>query len=165
VLASRETVLVEDLLEETFAGYHDSVQTEWAGFHTLDDHRGGPPRELTKDRALNPAEMLLILALRRAVGIFPATDARILAEILRGVVAIPIEDAEPYSISLSWRKDNHNPLVQALVAEAANLGCEEPLALEGSPSPREFDRFVETFNGRVGDRLRGPSPPSKRSSS
>ncbi|HEX5223765.1 MAG TPA: LysR family transcriptional regulator [Solirubrobacteraceae bacterium] len=160
-LAGREQLHVADLLEETFIGYHDSVQAEWAGFHTLDDVRGAPACALTTDRALNPAEMLLMLASRRAVGVYPAADARVLQEILRGVVAVPIEDAEPFSISLSWRKDNHNPLVLALTAEAANLGPEE-LRTHAPPTQREFARAVDGLNGKVGERRRPSEAPSGR---
>jgi DNA-binding transcriptional LysR family regulator len=161
-LVRREQLTVDDLLDETFIGYHDSVQAEWAGFHTLDDHRGGPARELTQDRALNPAEMLLMLATRRAVGVYPLADARVLQEILRGVVAVPIDDAEPFSIALSWRKDNHNPLVQALVAESANLGQEERHRLTtGPPSRREIDRAVAGM-GQLGERRRPSEAPPGR---
>jgi hypothetical protein len=107
--------------------------------------------------------MLLMLATRRAVGVFPVADARVLQEILKGVVAIPIEDAEPFSITLSWRKDNHNPLVQALIAEAANLGQEEQHRLsDGPPSRREIDRAVEGL-GNLGERRRPSEAPSGRS--
>jgi DNA-binding transcriptional LysR family regulator len=153
-LAQRETLAVADLLGETFIGYHQSVQEEWAGFHSLDDHRGGPPT-LTSDRAMTPAEMLLMLASRRAVTTLPASDARIIRELLRGVVVIPVHDADPFEIVLSWRTDNHNPLVQALVAQAANLGCEE-LAPERPPSAKEFSRAVAGFESKVSERRRGP---------
>jgi DNA-binding transcriptional LysR family regulator len=155
-LAGREALLVDELLDEPFIGYHQSVQEQWAGFHSLDDHRAGPPRELTGDRAMTPAEMLLMLASRRAVTTLPASDARVIREVLRGIVTIPIEDADPFEIVLSWRTDNHNPLVQALVAQAANLGCEETRLPEPPASARDFSRELARMDGKIGDRRRGP---------
>ena len=36
-------------------------------------------------------------------------------------MAIPLSDAHPAVMSLTWRREIHNPLVQALVAFAGNL--------------------------------------------
>jgi DNA-binding transcriptional LysR family regulator len=155
-LAGRETVTLADLLDDIFIGYHPSVQEQWAGYHSFDDHRGGPPRRLTSDRAMTPAEMLLMLASRRAVTTLPASDARVITEVLRGVVAVPVTDADPFEIVLSWRTDNHNPLVQALVAQAANLGCEEPWAPGGATNAEEFGRVASGLDGKIGDRRRAP---------
>jgi DNA-binding transcriptional LysR family regulator len=152
-LAGSEQLSVGDLLDETFVGYHASVQAEWAGFHSLDDHRGSAARELTTDRAMTPAEMLMMLASRRAVATLPATDANVVREVLRGVVVVPLADAEPFEITLSWRKDNHNPLVQALVALAANLACEQ-LDERTRPSDTEVAETIEGLNSMLSDRGR-----------
>src|SRR5262249_1357400 len=119
-LAQRSELTVAEVLGETFIGYHPAVQPTWAGFHSLDDHRGRrapvPP-----DRARTPPEMLAIMASRRAITTLPASDATFILKVLRGVVAIPLRDAHPARLALVWRRDNHNPLVEALAAIAQNL--------------------------------------------
>jgi hypothetical protein len=42
-------------------------------------------------------------------------------EVLRGVVAIPVRDAQPAVLSLVWLEDNRNPCVQSLVTLAESL--------------------------------------------
>ena len=49
-LARRPELALADVLDETFVSYHPKVQSVWAGFHSLDDHRGGPPANSTGDR-------------------------------------------------------------------------------------------------------------------
>ena len=98
-----------------------TVQPIWAGFHSLDDHRGTPAPRITADRALTPSQMLTHIAARQAIIAIPASDAAIVLKVLRGVVAIPVRDAHPAVLSLIWRKSNHNPLVRALAALAAGI--------------------------------------------
>ena len=120
-LAQRSELTVAEVLDETFLGYHPAVQPMWAGFHSLDDHRGKRPAGLTADRALTPPEMLAMIASRRAITTLPGSDAAFILTVLRGVVAIPLRDAHPAVLSLVWRRDNHNPLVDVLAAIAKNL--------------------------------------------
>ena len=127
-LADRDSLGVADVLDETFVSYHPDVQAAWAGFHSLDDHRGKPAR-LTAARALIPPQMLAIIASRRAITTVPASDADFILKVLRGVVAIPLHDAHPAVLALVWRNDNHNPLVEALAAIAENLAERRPLQL------------------------------------
>jgi DNA-binding transcriptional LysR family regulator len=133
-LAQRTELTVADVLDETFIGYHSAVQSMWAGFHTLDDHRGTPAPRMTADRALTPSQMLTIVASRQAITVVPASDASIILKVLRGVVAVPLRDAHPAVLSLIWRRSNHNTLVQALALLAASLrdgGGDGRLAAEG----------------------------------
>jgi DNA-binding transcriptional LysR family regulator len=118
-LAQNSELTVAELLDETFIGYHPAVQPMWAGFHSLDDHRGTPAPRITEDRVLTPSQMLTIIASRQAITLIPASDAAIVLKVLRGVVAIPVRDAHPAVLSLTWRKSNHNSLVGALAALAA----------------------------------------------
>jgi len=119
-LARRTELTVAEVLDETFLSYHPDVQPTWAGFHSLDDHRGGPPQATTVDRAATTMQMGGIMASRRAITTLPLCDARLAQQVLP-VVAIPLSDADPAVLSLVWRRENHNPLVHALVAFAANL--------------------------------------------
>jgi LysR family transcriptional regulator, benzoate and cis,cis-muconate-responsive activator of ben and cat genes len=120
-LAQRGELTVAEVLDETFISYHPAVQPMWAGFHSLDDHRGTPAPRMTADRAVTPSQMFRIIATRQAITAIPASDAAILLKVLRGVVAIPLRDAHPAVLSLVWRRSNHNSLVQALAMLAASL--------------------------------------------
>ncbi|MCW3067506.1 MAG: transcriptional regulator [Solirubrobacterales bacterium] len=133
-LAGREELRVAELLDETFISYHPDVQPQWAGFHSLDDHRGGPPGKLSAHRVSTPAEMLAAMAARRAITTVPASDAAIVEQVLRGIVAIPVCDAAPAMLSLLWRKgDSSNPLVGQLAAFARGLigDADEPQPRNG----------------------------------
>jgi DNA-binding transcriptional LysR family regulator len=117
-LAERRELAVTELLDETFIGFHPSVERTWAGFWSLDDHRGTPPRHSTADRATNPQEVIASLTLRRAITTVPASVARSVSSVLPGVVAIPLRDAQPSMITLVGHKDCRNPRVAALLAFA-----------------------------------------------
>jgi DNA-binding transcriptional LysR family regulator len=120
-LASRSELTVAEVLDDTFISYHPDVQPAWAGFHSLDDHRREPPRRMTTHRVLTPPEMLAAMASRQAITAVPASDARIIEQALRGVVAIPLVDAAPATLALTWRKDSPNPVVEELVSFAERL--------------------------------------------
>ena len=139
-LARQGELTVADALDETFIGYHRNVQREWAGFHSLDDHRGGPPSSATEDRALTVPEMLISLTMRRGITIFPASDAAVTVKVLRGVVALPLCDAQPARLMLSWRRDNPNPNIAALVHLAAHSADDGRSAGDGvSKAPASAD--------------------------
>jgi DNA-binding transcriptional LysR family regulator len=118
LLADREELSVADLLEEKFIGIHSSVDPTWAGFWSLDDHRGGAPARVTADAAANPQEVLAALALRDAITTVPSSVARLFAGPQPGLVAIPVNDAPPAQITLFGHRDSHNPRVASLLAFA-----------------------------------------------
>lgn len=120
-LAQGKTLELADVLDETFVSYHPDVQPAWAGFHSLDDHRGEPPRSMTVDSAATSLQMLGIMTARRAITTVPLCDAKLAAQVIPGLVALPVLDADPAMLSLVWRTDNPNPLVEALVAVAQTL--------------------------------------------
>ncbi len=120
-LAGRAELELADVLDETFVGYHSDVQPTWAGFHSLDDHRGGPPADLTSDEALTALQMLGILSSPRAITTLPHADAKLVAQVLPDVVALPLRDAAPAVVSLVWRTDGGNQLVEELVEAAQRL--------------------------------------------
>jgi DNA-binding transcriptional LysR family regulator len=121
-LAAREDLGVADVLDETFVSYHREVQSEWAGFHSLDDHRGAPPERMTEDHALTSLQMLGVMTGARAATVLPEVDARIVAQVVPNLSAIPIRDADPARVSLMWREQSNNPLVEDLVAFAGAGG-------------------------------------------
>jgi DNA-binding transcriptional LysR family regulator len=118
-LARSTEARVEDVIDETFISYHPTVQPEWAGFHSLDDHRGGPPAAITSDRVTTSLEMLGRLATGPALTTLPESDARLVENALTNVVAIPLSDAAPASVSLIWHASDARPLVASLVEMAA----------------------------------------------
>jgi DNA-binding transcriptional LysR family regulator len=120
-LARRLEIDVADVLDETFVGYHPSVQPGWAGFHSLDDHRGGPPEHLTSDHAQTTMHMLAIMASGRAVTAVPQTDATLAGQVAPDVAVMRLSDANPARVSLIWRSDEPNPLVAMFVATAERL--------------------------------------------
>jgi DNA-binding transcriptional LysR family regulator len=131
-LATRNELTLADVIDETFIGFHPSVEPAWAGFWSLDDHRGGPPRRVTDDRAANPQEVLASLPLGLAITTVPASIAGLLATVAPGLVAIPLPDADPTAVTLVGHTDRRNPLVQTLVAFAANLA--ETPSVDEDPS-------------------------------
>jgi DNA-binding transcriptional LysR family regulator len=129
-LAGRKSLAVADVIDETFIGLHAQIDPEWAGFWSLDGHRGSPPREVTPDRAGNPQEVIAALAVRGAITTVPSSVVQALPVALEGIVAIPLEDAEPAVIELAGHDDRRNPLVTAVLAFAKNMRDGE------APGPR-----------------------------
>jgi DNA-binding transcriptional LysR family regulator len=120
-LAQRAELNVADVLQETFVSYHPDVQEAWAGFHCLDDHRGEPPAHLTEDHALTTLQMLGIMSTPRAITSVPYADAKLAAQLLPEVNAIPLRDAAPAVVSLVWRRNTGNRLVDDLAEVAGSL--------------------------------------------
>jgi DNA-binding transcriptional LysR family regulator len=122
-LACRSELALADVLDETFISYHPDVQAEWAGFHSLDDHRGGSPGSVTSDHALTTLQMLGILfsASTPAITIVPHKDAKLAQQVLPDIVAVPLNDAAPAVVSLIWREDQSSSLVEGLVDAAKRL--------------------------------------------
>lgn len=132
-LAERAELDVQEVLEETFISFHPSVDPDWAGFWSLDDHRGGPPARVTSDRASNPQEVMAALAVRSAVTAVPFSVAPAVLGLLGEAVALPLRDAAPSQIAMVGHLDRRNPLVSSLIGFARGLaplthgeGCEHP---------------------------------------
>jgi DNA-binding transcriptional LysR family regulator len=116
--AGRSEVSVEEALDQPFIGIHPAVERSWAGFWSLDDHRGCPPLHVTPDRAASPQEVLAALSMRRAITAVPASVGRAIMNVLPSVVAVDLRDAAPAQIVLAGHEDRINPLVAALVTFA-----------------------------------------------
>jgi LysR family transcriptional regulator, benzoate and cis,cis-muconate-responsive activator of ben and cat genes len=120
-LAQRKRLGVADVLDETFVSYHPDVQPEWAGFHSLDDHRGARPQSVTVDQAETSLQMLGIMTTRMAITTVPLRDARLVAAALPDLAAIPVLDAAPAVVSLVWHSESPNPLVGSFVELAQEI--------------------------------------------
>ena len=117
-LAQRTELTLKDALDENFLGCDPSVEEGWAGFWRLDDHRNGRPARVTADRALSASEMAALVASGRAITTLASSSAALVPKVLTDIVAIPLADADPAVLTVVWRRDHHNPLVEALVAVA-----------------------------------------------
>ena len=125
-LAGLQDAEVADALDETFISYHEDVQAGWTAFHSLDDHRGGPPKAVSDDHVTTALQMLGVFASTAAITTLPLADAMLVQHVLPGIRAIPLRDAEPAALSLIWRAEDEHPLVASLVelsgAEPASGG-------------------------------------------
>ena len=95
---------------------HPSVEPTWAGFWSLDDHRGAPAKRVPLDRARNPQELLASLAVHCAITTAPGYASQVLSSVLTGVVAIPLRDADPSTITLVGHAETGNPHAAAMRA-------------------------------------------------
>ncbi len=117
-LAKRAHVTVSEVIDETFIGYHPSVDPDWAGFWSLDGHRGGPPARVTPDRVSTPQEVFAALAVRDAITTVPGSSAALLVNRTTGISAVLIPDAEPTTFVLAGRRDRRTAHVESFVAFA-----------------------------------------------
>ncbi|MGA2321990.1 MAG: hypothetical protein ABSG95_14850 [Solirubrobacteraceae bacterium] len=124
------------MLDENFVGWHPSIEPAWAGFWSLDDHRGGPPPNVTADRVFNPQELFASIAAGSAITTVPACHAAVILNVLTGVVAIPLLDADPSVMALAGREDHVNPLIRALLEVAESLAEGGPDDPQAAPPSR-----------------------------
>ena len=120
-LATRGELTLDEVLDEAFIGFHPSIERTWAGFWSLDDHRGGPPRNVTVDRAANGQEVLAALAVRSAITTAPASVAEVVTG-AAGVITIPLLDAQPSDVVLVGREDRRSGAVEAVLSFLLGLG-------------------------------------------
>ena len=123
-LAGRRTLKVADVLDETFVGFDPSADEDWAGFWSLDEYRGAPPRRVTTDRVANGQEVLASVALSTAITTAPAVVGTLLAGLQTGVVTIPLDDARPSDVVLVGRNDHRSPAVETMLAYFRSLDGE-----------------------------------------
>jgi hypothetical protein len=60
--------------------------------------------------------MLAAMTSRRGITAVPDCDAVVILKVLRGIAAVPLRDAAPCELGLSWRNDDPNPYVAVLAA-------------------------------------------------
>jgi DNA-binding transcriptional LysR family regulator len=121
-LSRRAEVSVADVLDEAFIGFDPAIDPDWAGFWSLDDHRGGPPERSTGDRAANPQEVLAALSMSEAITAIPSSVSGVILNVLTGVTAIRLLDAEPSLIVLAGHQGRANPLVGTLLSFSSDGG-------------------------------------------
>jgi DNA-binding transcriptional LysR family regulator len=127
-LAEHDALKVADVLDETFISFDPATDPEWAGFWSLDDHRGEPPRRVTADRVANGQEVLAALALGTSITTAPAVVGALLTGLQTGVVTIPLDDAEPSEVVLAGRNDRRSPAIETMLAFFRSLDRDQALA-------------------------------------
>ena len=120
-IAARSELSVADVVDRTFIGFSPLVDPAWAGFWNL-DHDRGAPAQITPDHAANPQEVLAALSVREAITTVPASVAGVIVNVLTGLRAIPLTDAEPTTIVFAGHADRRNDLVDTLMAFAGRVG-------------------------------------------
>jgi DNA-binding transcriptional LysR family regulator len=129
-LGSREELMLADLDDETFIRPDPAVDPVWAATWSLDEDRGGPPRNQTPRPSPSVQGTLATVASGRAVTISPASQAAPISNALPGIVAVPLRDGSPVLLSLVGRKDRCNRFVEELRDVARSLVRErEPYLL------------------------------------
>ena len=122
-LSGRGELALADVLDETYIGTSPAVAPWFAGTFTFDDHRGGPPPNVTSDHASNTQELFAMIADGRAIAVMPKCHAEILIKVLPKSVMLEVTDASPAELVLAGREDHRSPLVDAFRETAASLGA------------------------------------------
>jgi DNA-binding transcriptional LysR family regulator len=146
-LAHKEDLTPSDVLDETFLGFDTSVDPTWAGFWSLDDHRGGPPPRVISENVTNAQQRFVALAGGRGIATAPACHARAIASALPSIVAIPLTDSAPAVLTLVARKDCPNPHVRLLFACARRLAGQVDA---GIPSPGGDEQAAQVTGAASG---------------
>lgn len=123
-LARKRSVTVDEIAGETFHGVHPSVPEAWADYWNLTKERGYRPA-VTDDIPRTVPEIAALIAAGRAITSGPAGIARLYRD--PAIAFVPIADAGPAVLALVWRKDNENPIVQALLGVARELRQRSPV--------------------------------------
>jgi len=117
-LARRAGLCAADIIDQTFVGFHPSVDAGWVGFWSLDDHRGGPART-SADQARNPFEILGAVSAGSGITTVPASVSAAVVEQLAAVATCLLDDAAPAEIVVLGRSSSGNPLADAFISYAA----------------------------------------------
>ena len=68
-------------------------------------------------------QMLSAMVAPRGITTVPMCDALVAVQVLKDVAVIPLADAEPSVLSLTWTADSPHPLLEALAASAERLSA------------------------------------------
>jgi DNA-binding transcriptional LysR family regulator len=120
-LGARDELTLAEVLDETFTRTDPAVDPLWAGNWTLDEFRGGPPRNQVQRPASNVQSTLAAVASGLAISTSPASQAVPIVNAFSDVVAIPLRDAPPMVMSLVGRNDRRSRPVEALREVARSL--------------------------------------------
>lgn len=111
-LGDRDSVVLDDILDQRFPGFHPASSGGWFSNWFFNDIRGAPAAT-THDEATTPFEMAFAVQDGRAIA--PAAQSFANAFPTEGVRWLPITDAPPAILALAWNPANHNPASRAFV--------------------------------------------------
>ncbi len=103
-----------------------------AGFWSLDDHRGGPPLQVTSDQASGPQEVLAPLAVREAITPVPASSAAGARELPDGIDLDPARGCRSDDLRAHRAAGSSEPARGEISRVCANWPCRPRAA----PLPR-----------------------------
>lgn len=117
-LARRSSIRLEDVEDEPFFGFppeydDDPIAATWSGFYQLQPRPDGRRRPIGAV-VTNRDEWVDALTRGLAISTTPYTTAT--RHPWPGVVFVPAEDIPPAGISIAWRSDRPNRLVENFVA-------------------------------------------------
>ncbi len=115
-LAGEESLLYDQIADETVPGRHPSVPAEWAEEAWLMNYRGSRTG-FTKERPASVDEVWALVSSGKAISILPEFMVRPAQG--HGVRAVPLSDVEPLEVALARRRDDRRQIVAALFEAAA----------------------------------------------
>jgi len=131
VLATRARVSMADLLDEPIA-IGRTADTTWQGFWLLNDHRDGkPPRQVI--HTSSHTEELQIVAAGGACSVTSAAAARFTQH--PGLCYVPIEDADPSTCAIAWRRGARTPTGDRFVEVACAVRDRETAVVHAIEHP------------------------------
>ena len=120
-LAGRKLLAVQDVVDETFIGLDKACDPRWRGLWSMDDARGKSPKLVTIKPSASAQERFGMISSGQGITVVSLTHGSIIEAALPGVVAIPVQDLAPVTLSMVGRTDRLNPLVDALRGVARTL--------------------------------------------
>jgi len=114
-----------EVVDETFVGFDNTIDAEWAGFWSFDDHRVPPLASRAIARAVRRSLRRDLQG--RAITAMPSCHAMSLASGTRSIVAIPVVDAEPCTLCLAGLLDRRNATLE--ISSSARPGDLRALTL------------------------------------
>ena len=109
-LAGEESLVFEQIRNETFPGRHPSVPEQWAHDAWLSDYRGARPKRTT-EAPTTVDEVWAMITAGKAIAVLPEFMVRHAAG--DGVRAIPLADVEPLEVCLARRREDSRSPVRA----------------------------------------------------
>ncbi|MEV4055979.1 LysR family transcriptional regulator [Amycolatopsis sp. NPDC049688] len=116
--AGKESVNVSDVRSEPLVGC-TGMGEGWTGFWRLEPRDGGDPATLGPTLADTYDDKLEAIAEGTAIAVVPADDRRF--TLRPGLVAVPLDGAEPSQVVVAGRAGETNPLVAEFVRSAQKL--------------------------------------------
>ncbi|XPP27179.1 MAG: LysR family transcriptional regulator [Leucobacter sp.] len=108
---------IEDIIDQPFAVAAGGTPSSWSGYWSLDEQRG--ERSRIGAEVTTVSESFSAVAYSDTIDTVPASAARTIRH--PGVSFVPIDDAGPTALAFVRRRDNTNPMVDALRECATGL--------------------------------------------